>query len=588
MATIDLHGADAERFRNQYRQSLGRDPDENELTGWLSGSFGGGSVDDRLRQISGSHEAQQRQQPITVGQNPNVSTPQSSQPYTVGQYIPGSDLPQTGPDDELSRKRAGLESVYRNSLGRAPDAGDIDKWLSGFYGYGSGLGDYDKYVAAIMGSPEARAYRPPLSTPDSGPQTLDWWQQRGTPQIDIFDPLTGQLKPGWERFGGGYQRTGTGQTGAPNVPGPQGGDFQQWFQQLTQGKAPTPEVLESLAPILSQYGIRIGSKGNRGWSDTIILPDGRTFDVIEAAGIGTGRGWVWNQNGGPGYVPTGGVGGGPLPGNQYSDPYTQLLESLLKSRIGNLQGGYDDFARQQYQNALQQRAQSLATGNKQLDQLLGYLQERFTDLKGPGYTGAENEVLRTQALDPIERDRAAARQRMTERLSAMGHTPESGVFQMAMQELDAEFDSFRAQSQTALASNDIARREDRAQRAEMIGAQLADIPDLREREMLDVFAALENLGLVARNEDAARAREAISYGGALSDLGPQRLQLAMQAAGMGGNPMSLGSLLTNIAGLNQNAAMFNQQNSNWMSDALGTITAIMMRSGRAGLSGVGI
>jgi hypothetical protein len=214
------------------------------------------------------------------------------------------------------------------------------------------------------------------------------------------------------------------------------------------------------------------------------------------------------------------------------------------------------------------------------------LQERFTDLKGPGYTGAENEVLRTQALDPIERDRSAAKQRLTERLAAMGHTPQSGVFQDAMRRLDAEFEGIRGVSQTQLATNEIGRRENRNQRAEMIGAQLADIPELRAREQLDVFQALESLGMVARNEDEARSREAITYGGVLSDLGPQRLQLAMQAAGMGGNPASLGGVLSNIAGMNQQGAAYNAQQQSQLWSGLGSLAAIIARSGQSGLSGI--
>src|SRR5688572_14117056 len=78
MATIDLHGGDAQRVRGQYRTSLGRDAADHEVEGWLSGRHGGGNIDNWLQQIDSSHEAQQRRQPQTVGQpNPNVSTPQT-------------------------------------------------------------------------------------------------------------------------------------------------------------------------------------------------------------------------------------------------------------------------------------------------------------------------------------------------------------------------------------------------------------------------------------------------------------------------------------------------------------------------------
>src|SRR5688572_10245670 len=86
MANVDLQGGDAQRIRDQYRQSLGRDASDDEVSGWLSGQFGGGSVDDRIRQISGSNEAQQYRPPV-VGQNPNVSVPQT--PTSPDGYGPG-------------------------------------------------------------------------------------------------------------------------------------------------------------------------------------------------------------------------------------------------------------------------------------------------------------------------------------------------------------------------------------------------------------------------------------------------------------------------------------------------------------------
>lgn len=534
--------ADIDLFRDAYRTHLGRDASDEEANNWVTGVYGGGSVQDRLNQIANSGEAQARkqQQPPVLGQNPNVSQPQDNTlgfgSADSGYGVGGVGNPAyQNPRGDFDRQ---IGEAYTQSLGRSASPDEINNWWSGGYGYGQGMSGLQSMLGAIRNSGEARA---------RGPQ-----------------PTT----------------TGATTTPPPSSPGPQGGNFQQWFQSLIGGRAPSPQSLKELEPLLNQHGIRLGPSNARGFTDGIILPDGTFIDVIMGATTNGGSGWGWIQ-------PTGAVGGGNLPGNQYSDPYTQMLEQLIKSRIGSLQGGYDDMLRRQYQDALQQRAGALATGNKQLDQLLGYLQERFTDLKGPGYTGAENEVLRTQALDPIERDRTAAKQQLTNRLAAMGHGPESGVFQQAMQQLDNEFMGMRAVTQTQLSTNELARRENRSQRAEAIGAQLADIPELRAREQLDVFRTLEQLGLTARNEDEARSREAISYGGVLSDLGPQRMQLAMQAAGMGGNPGSLGSVLTNLAGLNQRSSELDQRNNDSMMEGLGELWAIIERSRRSGASGFG-
>ena len=93
---------------------------------------------------------------------------------------------------------------------------------------------------------------------------------------------------------------------------------------------------------------------------------------------------------------------------------------------------------------------------------------------------------------------------------------------------------------------------------------------------------------MARNEDEARSREAITYGGVLSDMGPQRLQLAMQAAGMGGNPSALSGTLSNLMGINQQQGAYNQQNQAQLWSGMGTLMAILLRSRQSGVSGLGI
>lgn len=568
--------ADVDLLKDAYRNNLGREASDDEIQGWTSGSYGGGGVNDWVNQIANSGEAKARGggQPAPV----------------IGQPSPGENhaynTPYEGPTqnayDIPADFYSSLNNSYAMNLGRSASADEINNWWSGNYGYGQGASGLGAFTEAIRNSGEAKA-RNGGTAPSTQYQGVDYWGQQGVNVNDMFDTTTGQLKSGWQSTGRGYERTGqpagSGGTGNINIQGPQNGNYQDWFTQLMNGKPPTPENLEAMAPTLAQYGIRLGSKGNRGWTDTIILPDGRTFDVIEAAGIGSGRAWTWQQNGGNGYTPP-----TQMPGDQYSDPYTKMLESLLKNRIGSLQQPVNDPNRQMYEQMLKQRADALGQGNSQLDQLMTYLQSRFKDLSGPGYTGAENEVIRTGALDPIEQDRAAAKKKVMDRLAQRNIQPGSGVYEAAMLEVDKSFDSMRGATQTQIAGNELARREDRAQRAQTIGTQLADIPDARAREQLDVFSALDRLSQIARSEDDARQREAISYGGGLNDLSSQRLQLAMQAAGMGGNPSSLGQTLTGIAGLNQNSAAYDANNNSSLWSGLGTLAAILARQQQAGLN----
>jgi hypothetical protein len=586
MAAVDLYGADAGRIRNQYLSSLGRAASDDEVSGWLGGSYGGGGVDDYLRQIDASDEAQRRRQ--SLAPNPSATPPITNViPGAQTNQLPSgySNQPGYGPGGVAggADQRSGIRNTYRQYLGRDASDDEIDRWLSGGYGYGTGLGAYDRYINAIMGSHEARNYRPAQTTGDGDYQTIEWWQQRGTPAIDIFDPLTGQLRPGWARTARGYERTGgagtPGATGA-TTGGPRSrsaADIQPWFSTFTQGKRPSPRTLKEMEPELARHGIRLGPPNARGWTDGIILPDGTFVDVIIGATEDGGQSWGWLVGGGHG----GNQGGPQTPGNQYNDPYTQYLEEMMKRRIDMLGQGVNDPYRDQLLSAYQQRANALGNAAEpQYQALIQRLEQRFNDLQGPGYTGAEGEAIRTQALDPIENDRAAARQRVIERLAARGITMESGIAQQALNEVDKAFDGMRATTQTTLATNDVQRREGRQQRADAIKGTLYDIPQARAREQLDVFSAMEMLESIMRQEEDARGREQISLAGGLADLGPQRLQLAMQAAGMGGNPTSNFSSLMQLANLNQQSQLLNMNRSSQLWSGLGSIAAILANSGR--------
>ena len=53
----------------------------------------------------------------------------------------------------------------------------------------------------------------------------------------------------------------------------------------------------------------------------------------------------------------------------------------------------------------------MAEAKSSVERLVLYLRARAGELQKPAYTGAEGEIMRTQALEPIERDRTAANKR---------------------------------------------------------------------------------------------------------------------------------------------------------------------------------
>lgn len=121
-------------------------------------------------------------------------------------------------------------------------------------------------------------------------QNTDWWSARGVPSSEIFDTKTGQLKAGWRRTAKGYERDGAG-------AGPQGGNYQAWFETLTRDLPPTPASLKSLEAQLKQHGIKVIDHAG-GLIDKIQLPNGEVYDVIEAATPTGGKRWQFLRDAG--------------------------------------------------------------------------------------------------------------------------------------------------------------------------------------------------------------------------------------------------------------------------------------------------
>ena len=234
------------------------------------------------------------------------------------------------------------------------------------------------------------------------------------------------------------------------------------------------------------------------------------------------------------YGSGGGAPSGPKPvpmqqmpqsawGNVFSDPLTKQYESLLQAQLGLYQ---------QQQSAMQQAAQAAeqrrAQTGEAVKRMEGYMNERVAKLQGPAYTGTEQEVLRTQFLDPMERDRDAARKRAIEQISARGLTPESGVSQELMNLVDREFNQYRAQGQGAIASRQIQEQRSREQEAQQLLQYLAMLPDAVARGDLDFVAYVQSL-------IAQPGQQGLTVGKMMADLPGERLQEGLAALGLGGS-----------------------------------------------------
>ena len=248
--------------------------------------------------------------------------------------------------------------------------------------------------------------------------------------------------------------------------------------------------------------------------------------------------------------PGGGYQGAPgAPGSyrsaytsQFSDPSTQQYEGYLMRQLDDLEGQRGRMAQQQVGLRGQQAAAQQST-----DWFTQYLLGRFFGLQQPAYTGAEAEVLRTQMLDPIERDRTAANQRAMQSIGARGLEPTSGIALQLQNDVNQGFDQRRAAAQGDLAYRTINERRSREQEAQ---ALLGLIPQVQRG------SSLWNLQFLQYLDDALNRprQQGLPLSQMLYRLPAQAQADALAAMGMGPGADSIFQQALQMYGAQQGAA----------------------------------
>lgn len=208
---------------------------------------------------------------------------------------------------------------------------------------------------------------------------------------------------------------------------------------------------------------------------------------------------------------------------QFDDPYTKRLEDIINQQL----------------SALEQ-----PQSNPAMDQLLEFLNKQFQTLStAPGYSPEDLALLRTQFLEPIERDRAAGRQRVLERTAARGMLPSSGLHEQDLQEMvDRPSEERRIAAQRDLAIDAINRRRqdlDRALNLGQVGA--VQIPGLQ------------------RDEDRQRRTEALQLASILYDLPNRALQENLAVINGAPGPESLFNQAVQLQNVRNQQQAINQQ-----------------------------
>ena len=202
----------------------------------------------------------------------------------------------------------------------------------------------------------------------------------------------------------------------PTASGPSafgGGNFQDWFMGALQGKPFNQQTLLDLEGLLNQSGSRLTPANAQGERTKIWDPTKNDW-VRVGFGEGTPQ-WIyqgWGQQG-----PNMQAQPQGQPGQVFSDPATSEWEQLLR------------------------------TINTRLQQ------------PQPTYTDAQRDLMQTQAIDPMERQRQAQKQNTIQRFASRGINPGSGILEQALQDVDRQFDQMRTGQQSQFALNQIGRED---------------------------------------------------------------------------------------------------------------------------------
>jgi hypothetical protein len=204
----------------------------------------------------------------------------------------------------------------------------------------------------------------------------------------------------------------------------------------------------------------------------------------------------------------------------FNDPLTKQYEQLLQAQLGIYQQ-----QQAQMQQQAQEAAQRRATTADAVKRLMEYANQRVAKLQAPAYTGSEQEVLRTQLLDPLERDRTAAQRRALQQIGARGFDPSSGIAQQLLQDVNRAYDEQRTRAQGTVASRQIEEQRSREQEAEKLLQYLSQLPDATARGDLDFVNYTQNL-------IQQPGHQALTAGQLLADLPTQRLNDALATLGV--------------------------------------------------------
>jgi hypothetical protein len=252
---------------------------------------------------------------------------------------------------------------------------------------------------------------------------------------------------------------------------------------------------------------------------------------------------------------------GPQPpgGSNFADPNSAYLEALAKYRAGMLTS---PITSPYLDNLLKQLTDQQAVTKQRAADLATTLKGRAADLNQYPYTAGDEAVMKTKAVDSLERRRQQTLKNARESVYARGFAPTSGLAQDAENQVNTSYDQQRGGIESTLLNNAISesqRRKDEATQLEMLASQALQGGDV---SAIQNQASAADLETQLRNEMDKRSLEAMQSAAVPIDLADKNAQTALGILGgtQGTNPLT--ALLPLLTIASQSAGVTNSNTGN--------------------------
>jgi hypothetical protein len=293
-------------------------------------------------------------------------------------------------------------------------------------------------------------------------------------------------------------------------------------------------------------------------------------------------------------------------GSVFNDPYTSLFETLSKNAMARLSAPVQDDTLDEVMNLIRSRISSGGpaapsfTGNAYMGQYADTIQKRIGELNAEPFSAAEEDRLKTGALEAVEKNRSSSKRRAIESVSRRGIADTSGILLEMERDIDRGADSDRAVSEREFANFVTSERNRRRDAAAGLSGQLAaagaadaamanqnsiagaNFGLAKEQQVMSMATQLAGLAAQKRGEARANQNDILAIANTLMNIAPQRLALMQNIVSGQTSPGEVFNNTLNLSNTQYNQQQNTNANNAAMMSGIGQVLAYLAANGRSG------